>query len=178
MLDDDVWRYSPLGAVPTAIVGLLVLGLMLYAARGRSTGAWRAAWLVLLIAVLGIIALTTRGAFSNADGGFDWHLGRSIRGELHNINRELGVVNVLGNVAMFVPLGWAATLVSRRQVIAGVALALALSALVEVGQVLAGSSGDVDDLVLNTAGGLLGALGAKVLRRAPAHASRSTRAIS
>ena len=48
-------------------------------------------------------------------GGFSWRLGDSIVNELNNINRELGLLNVFGNVAMFVPLGWLATLLVRRR---------------------------------------------------------------
>ena len=91
-------------------------------------------------------------------GGFSWRLGDSIVNELNNINRELGLLNVFGNVAMFVPLGWLATLlVRRRGFVVGALSAAGFSAAIEIWQSLSGSFGDIDDVVLNSVGGIIGA---------------------
>ena len=69
------------------------------------------------------------------------------------------VVNTLGNLAAFLPMGWLLpSLLGRRCSARRVAgLSLALSLIVEVGQGISGRRvADVDDLILNTAGGLMG----------------------
>ena len=101
----------------------------------------------------------------NDDGGFSWRLGESIRAELRNINTSLGLGNVFGNVALCMPIGWlVAVLPTRRPILVGTPCALLFSTSVEVWQMVSGSFGDVDDLVLNGLGGFLGAGAASVLR--------------
>ena len=171
MFDDDVWRYLPLGPLPTLILAVVGLVAAVYVTVSRSRAARTAAAVMLVVSVLVVLVLTARGTLSNADGEFSWRLGESIRGELGSVNRELGLVNVFGNVALLVPVGWmAAVLSGRRAILVGVWSALALSVFVEVWQMLSGSFGDVDDLVLNSLGGLVGATLAVVLkakRRSP-----------
>jgi glycopeptide antibiotics resistance protein len=73
------------------------------------------------------------------------------------------VVNVLGNVAAFVPFGFLIPpLRDARTGVARVALlSLMLSAQIEALQYLSGRrTADVDDLLLNTLGGVLGYLAA------------------
>ena len=72
---------------------------------------------------------------------------------------------MIGNVAMFMPTGWlVAVLSARRPIVAGTLCALVLSTSVEMWQMVSGSFGDVDDLVLNGLGGLLGAGAATLLQ--------------
>jgi glycopeptide antibiotics resistance protein len=171
VFDDDVWRYAPLGPLPTLIVAVVGLAAAMYVTVSRSRAARTAAVVMLVVSVLVVLVLTARGTLSNADGEFSWRLGESIRGELGSVNRALGLVNVIGNVALLVPVGWmAAVLSGRRPVLVGVSSALALSVFVEVWQMLSGSFGDVDDLVLNSLGGLVGAtlaVGLKSMRQTP-----------
>jgi hypothetical protein len=126
---------------------------------------------MLAVTVLLVLAYTGRGALSNEDGGFSWHVGESIKSEWNNINRSLGMVNVFGNIAMFVPIGWLATVLAPRpRALAGIVAGIALSGLIETWQMLSGSFGDVDDLLLNAAGAAIGAAGATLLmisRRKP-----------
>lgn len=158
MFDDDVWRYLPLGPLPTLLVAVIGLVAAIYVTVSRSRAARTAAAVMLVFSVLVVLVVTARGTLASPDGEFSWRLGESIRGELGSVNRALGLVNVFGNVALLVPVGWmAAVLSDRREVLVGVASALALSVFVEVLQMLSGSFGDVDDLVLNSLGGLVGA---------------------
>lgn len=84
---------------------------------------------------------------------------------MRNIDRPLGLLNVYGNIALFLPIGWlVAVLSTRRPVVLGTLCALLFSASVEVWQMASGWFGDVDDLVLNGLGGLLGAGMATLLR--------------
>ena len=82
----------------------------------------------------------------------------SIIGDLGEGGREL-VVNFLGNLVAFMPIGLIPPMVQPRATAAWhVALfCLTLSALIEVIQYASGCRvADVDDLILNTIGGLLG----------------------
>lgn len=165
MFDDGVWRYMPLGpeaSLPLAAAGA-VAAIYVAVVRSRTTRAIAIAMLVTSTMV--VLAYTARGALSHGDGGYSWRLGASIRSELRNINRSLGLLNVFGNVAMFMPTGWlVAVLSSRRPILAGTLCALLLSTSVEVWQIVSGSFGDVDDVVLNGLGGLLGAGSATLLQ--------------
>ncbi|HEX6989566.1 MAG TPA: VanZ family protein [Bacillota bacterium] len=91
---------------------------------------------------------------------------------LHYLSANAGMGtalrNVLGNIALFVPLGILLPLVftERRPVgtVAGVALGVSL--VLEVVQLSTGvGSFDVDDLMLNVLGGVLGALMNRAVRR-------------
>jgi hypothetical protein len=165
VFDDDVWRYMPLGPVPTLIVAFVGIAAAVYVTvvRSRATRALTVAMLVASVMI--VLAYTARGALSNDDGEFSWRLGESIQAELSSINRSLGLINVFGNVAMFVPIGWlVALLVTRRRLLVGTLAGLLLSVLIEVWQMVSGSFGDVDDLELNGFGAFLGAGAATLLR--------------
>ena len=165
MFDDDVWRYMPLGPVPSLVLAAVVTAAAVYVAVVRSRASRVVAIAMLGASVAIVFAYTARGALSNDDGGFSRRLGASIRAEWGNVNRSLGLLNVFGNVAMFMPIGWfVAVLSNRRPVVVGSLCALLLSASVEVWQMLSGSAGDVDDLLLNGFGGFLGAGAATLLR--------------
>jgi hypothetical protein len=165
MFDDDVWRYMPLGSVPSLALAAVGAAAAIYVAVVRSRATRAIAVAMLVASVMIVLAYTARGVLSNNDGGFSWRLGESIRAELGNINRPLGLVNVFGNVALFMPIGWlVAVLSTRRPIIVGSLCALLFSTSVEVLQMLSGSFGDVDDLVLNALGGFLGAGAAALLR--------------
>ena len=83
--------------------------------------------------------------------------GAGIRAALGNVNRGLGLVNVLGNVAMFVPLGFLLPLATRVGPGGDVALCAALSTSIELSQAMLGRNLDVDDVLLNTLGAAVGA---------------------
>lgn len=167
MFDDDVWRYSPIGPEVTAVFGVLGFALMVYVARTTARRGRFIARGLLAVVVLAILAVTWRG-YGFGYGGFNWQLGDSIRAELGNVNRELGMLNVFGNVVMFVPVGWlVAVLANSRRLLAGSGSAFLFSVVIEVGQMFTGGSADIDDIVLNTAGGVLGAAVAALVIRRP-----------
>lgn len=69
------------------------------------------------------------------------------------------LVNFVGNIVAFIPIGMIPPLARPRRARAGHAAAfcLSLSALIEVVQYMTGRRvADVDDLILNTLGGVLG----------------------
>ncbi len=84
-------------------------------------------------------------------------------------NRSIIVTNLFGNIAAFVPLGFLLPLIGGRKPIGVFKAALAaagVSIAVESLQYLFGvGAADIDDVILNTAGGILGYLALKLLYR-------------
>ena len=166
VLSDDVWRYLPLGPLPTLIVGIAGLGLLLAVALRATPATRRLASVMLAITALAILAVTLSGSDVGLGRSVNLRPGAGIRAELDNVNHALGVVNVLGNVILFVPMGWlTAVLVlyepstdAMRGLRRGVLAGLALSVAIEMSQYMLGRAADVDDVLLNSAGALVGAM--------------------
>ncbi|HEU5025200.1 MAG TPA: VanZ family protein [Spirillospora sp.] len=123
---------------------------------------------VLLVgALLAILAVTLSGG-----GGTGVNLipGAGIRAELDNANRDLGLLNLAGNVLMFVPVGFLIPLATRSGFRRALAACVVISVAVELFQLTLARSFDVDDVFLNAFGGALGAAvavaGAILWRRA------------
>lgn len=77
------------------------------------------------------------------------------------------MVNIVGNIVMFIPWGFGLPLFwKKRQSVLSVLLFSALLPLfIESVQLFIGRSVDVDDLILNFAGGMIGGFGYFLLRR-------------
>ena len=165
MFQDDVWRYLPIGPVPSMALALIGSAVLVYTAVSTSPRARSLAVVTLVGTVLVVLMFTNRGALGNTDGAFSWRVGESIKSEWNSINRSLGMVNVFGNVVMFIPFGWLVAVLARRrfEVLVGTCTGLAFSVAIEVWQMLSGSFGDVDDLPLNAAGASSGAIVATML---------------
>lgn len=73
---------------------------------------------------------------------------------------NLDILNFLGNVILFVPLGFLLVLISRqfRKVYYSLLTGFFISVLIEFLQLFEGRGTDVDDVILNTMGTLLGYL--------------------
>ncbi len=108
-------------------------------------------------------------------GQFLTDIAREDRGGPSGLPRNPAVQQVVFNAALFVPLGMFVRYLGRRGVVVTATVGLAVSLLVEVTQLTGVWSAfpcsyrlfDVDDLIVNTAGALLGALAAPVLRLVP-----------
>ncbi|MBA3781969.1 MAG: VanZ family protein [Nocardioides sp.] len=158
-------RYVDL--LPLALVvlaALVVASIVALAAlrSGTASHALRSAGRVLLGgAVLAVLAMTL------ATGGFGYRSvnlvpGSGIVSSLGNINHSLGMLNLFGNVVMFAPIGFLIVLLGRSMP-GATALGAGLSLLIEVTQYVVGRAADVDDVLLNSAGTLVGAVLATVL---------------
>jgi hypothetical protein len=156
-----------------ALVAVAALGAALAVRRSRPGPLgihWPAACLAVGSALgIAVGTLTPRG-FAWTPGNVQLVPFRTIRGYLWDYGTtESMVIYVLGNVAMFVPLGLFLHLALRRSVALTAVLGLVASVVVEVLQLPIWSrSSDVDDVILNTAGAVLGALMAAVVLRLPA----------
>lgn len=66
------------------------------------------------------------------------------------------IINILGNILLFVPVGFFYRLALRRPLWASALLGLCFSAFIEVSQIFLPRMTDIDDIILNTAGVFLG----------------------
>jgi len=112
----------------------------------------------LLLACVALILGATLGQSQTGLHSVNLRPGHSIWLELHDVDGRIGLVNVVGNVALFAPLGF--LLVSalgdnvRRAMIGGALL----SATIECLQYQIGRAADIDDVLLNASGALVGAI--------------------
>ena len=160
-----------------AILGVGVLTVLVVAAAGwkRSRNLRPALWtgLVITLAMIGLVTLgsVVMGPYMGAPGVNLVPFQEIQRGL--NYRGTAAELNLVGNIALFMPLGVAIACLAHGGFWARWALAivsgLVLSAAIEVTQYSLGRVADIDDVILNTsgalAGGLVGALiGALVAR--------------
>ncbi len=127
--------------------------------------AVRFASVVLLVgAILTVLSTTLRGS-TGGGGQVNLVPGASFV-ELFSDDYRNAFENVVGNLALFVPLGFFAIIVTRLRVVRVTLAAAAFSAFIELTQLALGDRWvDVDDLLLNTTGALVGALVATWAKR-------------
>jgi glycopeptide antibiotics resistance protein len=152
--------------VPLVLTAVLVAWAVHGRVRRRSgrESARRAALCVLLVATVAVLLWWTL-LLSNPNGRSNHRINLTplveiVRG-LKVIDSGYGVLNIWGNIAVFVPLGVLVTMLWRgrplARVAAGTAAGTGLSAVIEATQYAVGRSADIDDVILNTTGALLGA---------------------
>lgn len=93
--------------------------------------------------------------------------GRTILAYWRHVSLGQQLVNLAGNVLIFAPLGFLPPLLWKRLARwrRAVGLCFCVSLFIECAQLFVGRSVDVDDLILNTLGGLLGYLAFALVRR-------------
>lgn len=90
----------------------------------------------------------------------------ALKGHLDRFLRSLAIPQLLLNVALFVPLGLAAPFISKRTSLLKVAITgLSLSFLIEFIQIFIGRECEIDDLICNTLGAVIGYLMYLLLRK-------------
>jgi hypothetical protein len=154
------------------LVGLAAVAAAVAVRRSRPgpLGIHRPAACLAAGAGLGIaVATLTPRGFARSPGYVQLEPFETIRGYVWAYGTaESLILYVLGNVAMFVPLGLFLHLALRRPVAVTVVLGMLASVAVEILQLPIWSrSSDVDDVILNTAGAAAGALLAAVVLRLP-----------
>lgn len=82
-----------------------------------------------------------------------------------NFNLWISLMNVAGNVILFIPMGMYLQIFKKnKKLLNSVALVGAISLAVEITQYILGiGHSDIDDFILNTIGGLIGALLYRIL---------------
>jgi glycopeptide antibiotics resistance protein len=133
-------------------------------------------------AVLAVLAMTLVEGHSGVRS-VSLMPGSGTASSLSNVNHGLGMLNLFGNIAMLVPIGFLCVAALRRTLLATTLLGSGLSSLIEVSQYTLGRAADVDDVLLNSAGTLSGGLialatvaAAQVIMRTRAGRAMTTRA--
>jgi glycopeptide antibiotics resistance protein len=161
----DALRYVPL--LPL-LLAVLVSGLIaaLAAAPALRRRDPPAAATVAARVLLGGAALSIAGLSLGGGGAEGMNLipGAGIRDMLDNVNQDLGLLNVFGNVLMYMPVGALLPLATTLSPRAAITACAAMSVTIEALQLVTARSLDVDDVLLNTIGGLIGVSIAAVIR--------------
>lgn len=77
----------------------------------------------------------------------------------YHYTSRLFVKNVVGNILLFIPFGIFTTrFIGRKKVLPTVLISIVVSCAIEFVQMRLGRTADIDDIILNTTGGLIGAL--------------------
>jgi glycopeptide antibiotics resistance protein len=152
--------------VPVLVVVLAALVVAGVAAVVRPEARGPVVLGILLIGAVAVTLVVTLGPIAPgvpAERSLNLVPLRDIRAVLRSGNAGLATLNLAGNVALFVPVGFLLALAVRRWPIA-VVLGVALSAAEEAVQYAVGRAADVDDVLLNGLGVVLGVGAALAVR--------------
>ena len=173
-----VLRYVDIG--PLIVVGIvctlaIVAAFVLVPAARRPRATVMVARVGLVGYLAAVLALTMLGGRHGGVSTINLVPFSQISGQLQNASTELGLTNIIGNVLMFVPLPVLVRVGLGQSWARGLLWSVCFSLAIEVLQLLAGRSADIDDLILNSLGALIGATfgwaGERLLvRRRPATA--------
>ena len=163
-------------AATTAVFGLAGIASVRLAwssgAKHDRHAAWRRAlWAGLAATTITLLALTLTLPYAQPGetGGVNLVPFREIDRFTALLHHPAGVVNIFGNIAVFVPLGalvaWLARAPWLVRILVGTTAGALFSALIEVMQLAAGRVADIDDVILNSVGAFLGATIAVSVRR-------------
>ena len=154
---------SLLQHIPTelgvAVVVALVVAGAAAAVAWRHHGRTAALRVAVRVLCTGAAVACAAATLADARGGSGVNLvpGAGIRSQLLNPDTAMAWLNLAGNVAMFVPLGFLLPLATRLRRPGTTLTCAAWSVVLELAQLGLGRNLDVDDVLLNTVGGLLGA---------------------
>jgi len=131
--------------------------------RDFPVAAKHASSVLLVAAVLAVLSRTLY-SYGPSFGGVNLIPGASIS-EVTEATNEDAIENVLGNIALFLPIGFFGGLSLRWRVWVLTAAACGISIGIEVGQLIVGGRWvDIDDVLLNSFGAFVGATAASVGR--------------
>lgn len=154
------------GQAVVAFAAVVVATLVaLPALRGRDfeEAAKHASSVLLVFAVLAVLSRTLY-SYGPSFGEINLVPGASISELARNRNAD-AIENVLGNIALFLPIGFFGIFSLRCRVWVMTAAACGLSVGIECGQLIVGGRWvDIDDVVLNSFGAFLGAAAASAGR--------------
>jgi VanZ family protein len=159
---------APAAAAVLACAAVLVAGVLLVrTVRAAGTGRRgpvalaRLAWVGFVLVVVWLTVSLDLGA----EGGVNLVPFATVRLQLEGLEPVRAAWNLLGNLVLLVPFALLARAAWGWRVVATTVAGGALSVAVEVGQYFSGRSADVDDVMVNGLGALLGAVLAAVVVR-------------
>jgi hypothetical protein len=151
--------------IGVAVVAALALAVVVVAVVGGMRHALRfTPWVLLAMTTVAILVATLGFSVGDPDApaGINLQPFTEIRRGLRSGASDIVAANVWGNIAMFFPLGlllmwlWTSPLIAR--VIMATIAGAGLSVIIELTQLSLHRVADIDDVILNGAGALLGAL--------------------
>ncbi|PKQ18845.1 MAG: hypothetical protein CVT68_01275 [Actinobacteria bacterium HGW-Actinobacteria-8] len=151
--------------IGVGVVAALALAVVVVAVVGGMRRALRfTPWVLLAMTTVAILVATLGFSVGDPDApaGINLHPFTEIRRGLRSDASDIVAANVWGNIAMFFPLGlllmwlWTSPLIAR--VIMATIAGAGLSVIIELTQLSLHRVADIDDVILNGAGVLLGAL--------------------
>ena len=151
--------------IGVGVVAALALAVVVVAVVGGMRRALRITpWVLLAMTTVAILVATLGFSVGDPDASADINLHpfTEIRRGLRSGASDIVAANVWGNIAMFVPLGlllmwlWASPLIAR--VLMATIAGAGLSVIIELTQLSLHRVADIDDVILNGSGALLGAL--------------------
>ena len=170
-----VWHVESMGGVMLLALPLWLLLRTLWLMVKKQSPRWGRELLLagFVLYLIGLASQTLIGPSWRPEGMGLWDYARSRWQQGWGINLEPGftirsmlekgshgqkLINLAGNVLIFLPLGFLPPLLWRclRHWWAAIPLAAGVSCLIEFLQLFLGRSVDVDDVILNALGGLLG----------------------
>ena len=165
----DVAGYTPVIVAMLVAVAVVLLVARISVAMGGARVALKVTMWAMLAATAGVILVATIGfSVGDAEAGsrMNIHPLVEIRRGLRS-SSDAAMANLYGNIAMFVPIGlllvwlWTSPLIARilMATIAGAGLSL----IIELIQLTLSRVADIDDVILNGSGALLGAVVAAVV---------------
>jgi glycopeptide antibiotics resistance protein len=118
---------------------------------------WRVGMILAFVLYIGVLLWLTLSSFGNRRAQPNWIPLRTIASDLWHLRRGF-VINFLGNIVGFLPMGFVPSLLLRGvRLWHVVAWSFGVSLFIETAQLISGfRTADVDDLILNTLGGVLG----------------------
>lgn len=149
-------------AIAAATIAVALLIVLLMIRRGSSAAETvHVASVTLLVGATAAIAwISLVREIPQVEGPVQVNLipFRSIRGQFSNPNSQIALVNLLGNIILYVPVGFLASVSFLRSSV-GMITGAILSATMELTQLFARVGAlDVDDFLLNSTGTVCGGL--------------------
>lgn len=123
-----------------------------------SASFYKEFWMIVSIVYLLLLyELVTRVDYNTLGGGINLVPFAEI--SRYKINSEMFLMNVIGNILLFVPFGYImASYIKPKTIWPNLVIALVVSITIETVQLNIGRSFDIDDIILNTLGCVIGYL--------------------
>lgn len=162
--------YTPVIIAMLVSASVILIVARVSVARGGARHGLRATMWAMLAATVGVILVATIGfSVGDAEAGSRVNLQPlvEIRRGLKSSASDMAMANVYGNIAMFVPLGvllvwlWTSPLIVR--IIMATIAGAGLSLIIELIQLTLRRVADIDDVILNGSGALLGTVAAALV---------------
>ena len=166
----DLAGFTPVVIAVAIAAAATLIAARISIAKGGARLALRVTMWTMLAATAGVILVATIGfsvGDTQAGTRINIHPFVEIRRGLKSSASEMAIANVYGNIAMFLPIGlllvwlWTSPLIAR--VIMATIAGTGLSLIIELTQLTLGRVADIDDVILNGSGALLGAVLAAVV---------------